>query len=121
IEYRLVGAAKGAVESGVEQDFRRMPKRDVPGPGEALPARRTAQAVTGARRHADLHRGMLDAAAFGQRGDEILLALRRPAVLARLAAHRDPFVVGGIEAVGVERWLAVRLRGGLLRRVLRHQ
>lgn len=76
-------------------------QRRFPGGGElrAFPAK----AIAGTPRHPRLPRRLDDAGAVGERGDEIPLALRRPAVTARLAQDWEPLKSGGIVAVRVER------------------
>ena len=95
VERALHGGGGEAVDAGIQ--------RGVPGGGEAFRAGLPAEMVGAFRGHADGAGGVLDRAEFRERGDEALLPLRRPAVVAVLAGNGgevERLHVGGGEGGG---------------------
>lgn len=92
VEMRHGDAVDAAAERFVGDPAHGIVERDIPGDPEALRIRAAGEGIGAFRRHADAPAGIADAAAFGERADEIGLPPRRPAVMA--GPHADGFEGG---------------------------
>lgn len=101
VEHCILDAVHRAIEGDIKEAARGMGNGVLPRCRKALRTRRAAEPIAGVRRHVDGARRLHDRSGIGKHLYEFPLPLRRPAVRPALAGDGNPFVIIGIEAVGV--------------------